>query len=175
MTTTNDNMTKAQLIGAILQLDDENVNTKASLNRLRKADVAAILVDLNDAKADQPEADEEISASRVPDKYRARYAETAKAAGRKAHTATGKATLNNGDDFALLWEAILPIEACQLADQVVPLPDKQTHGDKYGHLNVGMQRMNAGNRIRGAIKREDIKPAKVVKLTKAIIKARPAA
>ena len=159
----HDNMTKAQLIETASKLDTGL--TKTALKKLKKAD---LLAQLTAWEAANPEA--EATASRVPQKYRARYAETAKAAGRKAHTATGKATLNNGDEFALLWEALLPVQACQLADKVVPQPDKQTHATKYAHLNVGMQRMNAGNRIRGAIKRGEVSAKQVVKFSKAIIK-----
>ena len=169
MKNANDNatMTKAQLVEAASTLDTGL--TKTALRKLPKDE---LVKQLTAWQAAQPEAEE--AASRVPQKYRVKYAEAAKAAGHKAHTATGKATLNNGDEFALLWEAILPSEACKLADQVAPQPDKQTHAAKYAHLNVGMQRMNAGNRIRGAIKRGEVKPAKAVKLTKALIKARAA-
>lgn len=175
MKTTYDNMKKAELVSAALLLDTGM--TKSAISKLKMADLRKQLAAWEAAAAPVEDADdaEEQSGSRVPQKYRAKYAEAAQAAGRKAHTVTGKATLNNGDEFALLWEAIFPLEACELADSVVALPDEQPHAARYGHLNPGMVRMNAGNRIRGAIKRGDVKAAKVVKLTKAIIKARPAA
>jgi hypothetical protein len=58
---------------------------------------------------------------------------------------SGKRTLNNGDPIASALNGMVLEEVEQLAQKL-----KVEYGD-YTHLNVGMQRMNIGNRIRGAI------------------------
>ncbi len=58
---------------------------------------------------------------------------------------SGKRTLNNGDPIAEALNGMVLEEVEQLASKL-----KVEYGD-YSHLNVGMQRMNIGNRIRGAI------------------------
>jgi hypothetical protein len=41
-----------------------------------------------------------------------------------------------------------------VASKMAEIPVKELQ-EKYGHLNVGMQRMNLGNRIRGAVAKLD--------------------
>lgn len=58
---------------------------------------------------------------------------------------SNKRTLNNGDPIATALNGMTLEEVEQLAQKL-----KVEHND-YTHLNVGMQRMNIGNKIRGAI------------------------
>jgi hypothetical protein len=70
-------------------------------------------------------------------------------------SASGKPSLDNGDPVAQALRGKTEIEVMDLAERVL-----QGAGDlkvKYGHLNKGQQRMNAGNLIRNAIKRGEIK------------------
>lgn len=58
---------------------------------------------------------------------------------------SGKRTKNNGDPVATALNGMTLDEVEQLAQRM-----KVEHKD-YTHLNVGMQRMNIGNAIRGAV------------------------
>jgi hypothetical protein len=69
-------------------------------------------------------------------------------------TATGNKSLDNGDSVALLLrgadlETVYQIGARELGVTVTELKTK------YAHLNPGQQRMNVGNRVRGAIKKRE--------------------
>jgi hypothetical protein len=68
---------------------------------------------------------------------------------------SGKSSLCNGDDVAQLLAGCAPKEACTMAENLLDL-DENTLWDRYKHLNLGQIRMNAGNRIRGAIKRGEL-------------------
>jgi hypothetical protein len=66
----------------------------------------------------------------------------------------GSRSMNNGDDLAAFLEGKSWEEVCKLADEVLEeVPG--FHAAKYQKLNLGARRMNAGNRIRAAIKRGD--------------------
>lgn len=69
-------------------------------------------------------------------------------------TATGNKSLDNGDTIAQMLrgadlETVYKIGAKELKVTVEELKKK------YGHLNPGQQRMNVGNRIRGAIRKRE--------------------
>lgn len=69
----------------------------------------------------------------------------------------GKPTFDNGDDLAHAMRQMHPVEAMQLANMVVQPFDPEFDAFlAYGHLNNGQKRMNSGNKIRGAIKREEV-------------------
>jgi hypothetical protein len=63
-------------------------------------------------------------------------------------------SLNNGDELARYLEGKDWRQVCELADQVLDV-ELGFHATKYERLNVGQRRMNAGNRIRAAVKRGD--------------------
>ncbi len=129
-------------------------HTKAELEDLLSSDSPA-----NDEDATELEA---TNGSVVPAKYREMY--------RKSKTASGKATLNNGDELALLLGTVDHIVTCQIADQVLNrlsgatlaqytteregVPHPKT-GEPMKALNNGMVRMNAGNRIRSWAKKHE--------------------
>lgn len=93
------------------------------------------------------EQDGEYSMAKHIRKYRERYV--------RVKSYTGGSSMNNGDPVAKLFEGRSPLECMQLAEQVLELADGELVA-KYEHLNPGQQRMNAGNRIRGAIKRGEL-------------------
>ena len=62
-------------------------------------------------------------------------------------SATGAKSLNNGDAVAVATEGATIEEVTAMGNVFLG----EDVGKKYAHLNVGMQRMNIGNRIRGAI------------------------
>ncbi len=63
-------------------------------------------------------------------------------------SASGAKSLSNGDEIAQALEG-LGLEALYaIADKLIK--DNEFKA-KYGHLNVGMQRMNIGNRLRGFV------------------------
>ena len=62
---------------------------------------------------------------------------------------SGKRTKNNGDAIATALNGMTLEEVEQLATRM-----KVEHND-YTHLNVGMQRMNIGNAIRGAVNKAE--------------------
>jgi hypothetical protein len=72
-----------------------------------------------------------------------------KVAGRLNVSAKGNATMDNGDELAKQLRGAELDDVYALASKA--LGETQTAlKAKYGHLNVGMQRMNLGNRIRAA-------------------------
>ena len=86
-------------------------------------------------------------------KYRVRY---------QATTAySGRASLNNGDAIAEFLEGMEPIDVMKAAEQILGLENGELVA-RYENLNPGQQRMNAGNRLRAALKRGDIKPEDLV-------------
>ena len=68
---------------------------------------------------------------------------------------SGVKSLNNGDDVAHFLDGMSPTEVLQAAERILGFEDGELQA-KYAHLNAGQQRMNGGNRIRAALKREDI-------------------
>lgn len=65
-------------------------------------------------------------------------------------------SINNGDDIALSLRMLEPKRVVAVAEAVLPGIKKGELVKKYDKLNPGMQRMNAGNRIRAAIKSKRI-------------------
>jgi hypothetical protein len=65
-----------------------------------------------------------------------------------ARTSTGTKSLNNGDVVAEALTGMTLSEVQTLADSFIGENDFRT---RYAKLNLGMQRMNIGNRLRGAI------------------------
>lgn len=116
----------------------------------------------DDEEADFNEDDEPEDSSSAMAKALAK----ARGAYTKCKASSGKTSLHNGDTLATLLAGCEPEEVCQLADLVCE-DASGTHSAKYAHLNQGQQRMNAGNKIRGRIKREEITEAKVIELAKA--------
>ena len=159
-------MKKEDLIEAILDLQEPSgEDTEAQLRKLKVADLQAILDDLTDEQDEQEE-----TGNRVLKKYRDKYVEMAKETGHKATTCEGKATLNNGDQLALLWEYASPEQVAQLADTLLDKPvgthlatytaDRvgQPHpktGQRMKALNPGMVRMNTGNKVRSWAKQHE--------------------
>jgi hypothetical protein len=68
----------------------------------------------------------------------------------KVKSASGGASLNNGDEVAQALTGATLDEVYRLASKALGETQKALH-EKYDHLNEGMQRMNLGNRIRGAV------------------------
>ena len=148
-------MTKQQTIAA--QLADARTAIEA-----REWKNAAILLDaLTERKLNTKQAAEHAeleqafeanapgsaaSMSRQLQKYRGGY--------KVCITASGTKSLNNGDAVAQFLEAKDWLEVCNLADEVLG-EEPGFHAAKYERLNPGQRRMNAGNRIRAAVKRGD--------------------
>lgn len=167
-------MNKQQRIDEILDMDTGGTWDKKSLGLLKAARVKELHEQMATQQDDEIPLDgdelESITGSRVREQYRKKYAEIASSQGRKAHTATGRTSLNNGDELALLLEQATPTQTCELADYCKGLPagatrakyttDRigQTHpktGEPLKALNDGMVRMNAGNQIRSHCKKAE--------------------
>ncbi len=69
--------------------------------------------------------------------------------------ASGKKSLSNGDAVAKALEGKAAEEVLQIADSLLGLPSG-TLQSQYARLNPGQQRMNAGNRLRAAVKKGTI-------------------
>lgn len=79
----------------------------------------------------------------------------------KTKTATGNVSYHSGDFVATTLAGLSLDEVRGLAVKVTGQDELET---KYGHLNPGQQRMNLGNRIRGAIaKRNKANDAEIAK------------
>jgi hypothetical protein len=64
----------------------------------------------------------------------------------KTKSASGGASMNNGDEVATLLANLKPAEAVELAERVLEL-GAGTLVKRYGHLNPGQRRMNALRRV----------------------------
>ena len=67
---------------------------------------------------------------------------------------SGKRTKRADDAVAAALDGFTVQETADEAARMCDIPAKDLL-DKYSHLNVGMQRMNLGNRIRGAVAKLD--------------------
>jgi hypothetical protein len=70
---------------------------------------------------------------------------------------SGKPSLDNGDALAKALRGKTPEEVMALAERVLQGVEKGELAKKYGHLNPGQKRMNAGNLLRNAMKRGELK------------------
>ncbi len=69
--------------------------------------------------------------------------------------ASGKKSLSNGDAVAKALEGINAQEVLLMAESLLGLPSGTLQA-QYARLNPGQQRMNAGNRLRAAVKKGTI-------------------
>ena len=121
--------------------DDEIVTKKARGNKLTVID---------------PEGEDgERTMSKQLNKYRETYQDSVAYSGRKSK--------NTGDDLANLLSGMTPVEVCTIAEQVLGLEEGELL-TRYEEMNPGQIRMNAGNRIRFAIKRGDVTEDEVAKV-----------
>lgn len=67
---------------------------------------------------------------------------------------SGKRTKNCGDDIAQALDGFTLEEVQKVVSQMRDIPVKEL-AEKYSHLNIGQQRMNLGNLIRGAVAKLD--------------------
>jgi len=72
----------------------------------------------------------------------------------KGVSGSGKKTMRTNDHVAASLDGFTLDEVYRVASELTETPEKE-YREKYSHLNVGMQRMNLGNRIRGAIAKQD--------------------
>lgn len=79
----------------------------------------------------------------------------------KARSASGSITHHNGDAVASALEGLTVDEVASLAVKATGDEELLT---RYSHLNIGQQRMNLGNRIRGAIARRNKENEKAVQI-----------
>ena len=114
-------------------------------------------IGLTDMDIDEGEVLESIgSMSGTLLKYRKGY--------QKAVSYSKGVTLDNGDALATALRGLSPADVCAIADAVYnEIPG--SHFARYEHLNIGSRRMNAGNRIRGAIRKDLVTLAEVLALT----------
>ena len=90
-------------------------------------------------------------------KHRANYVHTDGYAG---------LSINNGDDVASALRMFEPDRVVAIAEAALGFK-KGELAKRYGKLNPGQRRMNAGNRIRAAIKRGDLTKTAFKKALKA--------
>jgi hypothetical protein len=69
-------------------------------------------------------------------------------------SAKGNSSLDNGDDVASSLRGKTIDEVYAIVSRAVEIPQTQLRA-LYSHLNVGMQRMNLGNKLRGALAVEE--------------------
>ncbi len=67
---------------------------------------------------------------------------------------SGKRTKNCGDEIASALDGFTLEEVQKVASEMRDIPVKDL-SEKYAHLNIGQQRMNLGNLIRGAVAKLD--------------------
>lgn len=71
-------------------------------------------------------------------------------------------SFNNGDPVAQALRMFEPKKVMAVAEKILPGIKRGELKKKYAKLNPGMQRMNAGNRIRAAIKKGTITKAQLL-------------
>ena len=126
-----------------------------------RAKAVISVVEGDDEEGDDEEGEAESKMAKQIKKYREGY--------NHATDYSGRATLNTGDELADLLTALDPEQVMLLAMNVIfECPDLIS---KYANLNNGSKRMNAGNRIRAAIKNGDLKLSEIKAGQKAIVKA----
>jgi hypothetical protein len=136
-----------QLLGdADICRDVQDVEKINDLTEAQWMEEAQAFID-EGLEVDEPEdGEEDGKMSGTLKKYRPLYV--------KATSYSGNHSLDNGDEVAALMRGMSPQEACALADKAFGEPEFH-HWEKWQHLNPGSRRMNAGNRIRAAYRRED--------------------
>jgi hypothetical protein len=77
-------------------------------------------------------------------------------------TPNGRKSRFNGDDVAVALEGVEPAQIIAAAEKLLGFK-KCDLRKKYAGMNNGQQRMNAGNRIRAAVKRGDVTVDEVAK------------
>ena len=86
-------------------------------------------------------------------------------------TPQGKTSLSNGDWLAQQLAGLTPGEVLSVGGRVLGLDVRGL----YGHLNPGQQRMNAGNRLRAAIKKDSGMIARVEAAMAIVLESRASA
>lgn len=130
-----DAMSKKELVAMAVEA---GTHTKSAANKATKAELAESF------------HVEQTGPRRMRDQlnsYRGGYTESVSASGNKS--------LHNGDTTATTLAGMEPQAVVALAEAVLGMEAGELWS-KYEKLNKGQQRMNAGNRIRNAIKRGDI-------------------
>tara|TARA_R110002096_G_C14438694_1_gene710535 strand:+ start:552 stop:950 length:399 start_codon:yes stop_codon:yes gene_type:complete len=118
-----------------------NKKAKAPTNDLDAA-IAAEIAAGNKDLVDEPKEKPTMAAQLQ--KHRAKYGACV--------SYTNRLSLNNGDEVAQLLAGKTP-EVIMAAAEVLCGFEEGELTAKYGHLNKGQQRMNAGNRIRSTVKK----------------------
>ena len=138
-------MTKKELAAAIVALGGE------APSRLNKGQLVELLAQL--------EAAQPVGQAAQLAKYKPGYVATT--------SASGNASLHNGDEVANTLAGTDADTVVAAAERLLGFAQGEL-ASKYANLNVGQKRMNAGNRIRGAVKRGDVTPDEVAAAIAAI-------
>lgn len=140
-------MTKNELINAIRELNNDLSLTE--LRKQKKAELETILLNLQEPETDDEELTVAQKMSKKLREARERYDATIAYSGNKS--------ADNGDEVAQALRSLEPKQVVEAAERILGLSPGELW-TKYEGLNPGQQRMNAGNRIRGAIRRGDVEP-----------------
>ena len=101
------------------------------------------------------EGDGKRTMAQTLERYRQHYFDTA--------AYSGRLSKHNGDDVAQTLAGAAPRQIIRAAELLLDLEQDELWV-KYERLNPGQQRMNAGNRIRAGVKREDFDAEDVLKM-----------
>ena len=115
----------------------------------------AKLIEMLQEAIDESEGENKMSS--VLKKYRPTYAVSVTANGRKSRY--------NADDVAQVLEGVEPLTVVKAAEKLLGLKRGELQ-TKYEGMNNGQIRMNAGNRLRGAVKRGDLIVEEIEKVLK---------
>lgn len=134
----------ASIKGRWVKLDDGS-----NVSRAQAAEWRQMYLDemAGEEEGDEEEEDEKLGMSGVLAKYRNTYTKVAKA--------DGRVSMDKGDDVATALRDMDLGEVLALADIATKSPFG-THLMRYASLNVGSQRMNAGNRIRALVRKGEV-------------------
>lgn len=127
----------------VATLESYRPNSKVTMEELK--------IESPPIEAEEPEAEEgekeKPTMSGQLNRYREKYSDAVSYAGKKSKV--------NGDEISLALLSLTPKQVMNAAEKVLGLPENELVS-RYASLNPGQQRMNAGNRIRAAVKRGDV-------------------
>lgn len=135
----SDETTVVSVKGRWVKLEDGR-----NISREQAAEWIEFYRDSVEGDEEGDEEEEVLDMSKILSKYRGTYVKVAKASGRPS--------LDKGDEVATALRDLTLGEVLAVADLATKSPFG-THQERYTGLNVGSQRMNAGNRIRAVVKK----------------------
>jgi len=92
----------------------------------------------------------------------------------KDKAASGRRTFHCGDEVATALKGLTLNEVYRVAASFLDVDEGELRS-KYQHLNIGMQRMNLGNKIRAVIRKDASRVDDLKAMVEQVVEERPVA